>query len=101
MHIIAEAANHFRQLVRSQLAEHLVEIDVANIGAPKHTDATHDYCDANMLMQDAICQVFRCHEDQLLSWDDEAIPQDVWVPVWNAAWDLAMTKPYSSSSLVY
>lgn len=101
MDIIAEAANHFRYVVRTELADHVKEIDKRNRAYDPGTCATHDFSDANMLMQDAICQVFRCHEDQLLSWDDEAIPQEVWVPVWNAAWNLARTKPFSSTELVY
>lgn len=101
MNIIAEAANHFRYVVRTELADHVKEIDKRNRAYGPDTCATHDFSDANMLMQDAICQVFRCHEDQLLSWEDDALPQDTWVPVWNAAWTLARSKPFSSTELVY
>jgi len=101
MDMIAEAANHFRYIVRTELADYVKEIDKRNRAYDPGVCATHDFSDANMLMQDAICQVFRCHEDQLLMWDDEALPQDTWVPIWNAAWNLARTKPFADPALVY
>lgn len=80
-------ARKFHELVREALPEHLETIDEENRTAAEHTCATHDYCDANMIMDEAFTAVLG-HDMDAGSEDD--------VTLWNAAWDLALWHGFSN-----
>lgn len=82
----------FRFIVKRDLAEHLRAIDRVNayreMKGDNATCATHDHCDANMLMLEA-WQMFcatpmRPHIDADLA-------------VWNQAWQIARSRPFGES----
>ena len=78
-------ARKFHELVREILPEHLEVIDEENRTA-EHTCASHDYLDANMVMDEAFTIIFGRDMDAA-SEDDAAL--------WNAAWDLAVRHGFS------
>ncbi len=84
--IHVELARRFHAIVRRDLAEHLEAIDEENRTAAESTCATHDYLDANMLMDEAFTAAFG-HDMDADNEDDAA--------TWNAAWDLAVEHGFS------
>ncbi len=78
-------AREFHRLVRKTLPQHLEAIDEEN-RTSEHTCATHDYLDANMVMDEAFTTVLGRDMDAG-SEDDAAL--------WNAAWDLAIRHGFS------
>ncbi len=78
-------AHAFHRLVRKALPKHLEAIDEENRTA-EHTCATQDFCDANMIMDEAFTAVLGRDMD-VGSEDDAAL--------WNAAWDLAIVRGFN------
>lgn len=83
----------FHKLVREALAEHLEEIDRRNAAIEnKNVCATHDFCDANMLMDEAFTERTG-HEVDAEDKDDTLL--------WSAAWTIAaghgFSKPWLQS----
>lgn len=72
--------------MRSLLSEILVDIDAANAKYPDDTCATHDYCDANEIMQEAFLKCVGCMPD---------LEDDGDVALWNGAWDAAVKNGFS------
>jgi hypothetical protein len=79
-------ADAFAAIVRRDLREHLPEINRRN-ATPEYACAcaTHDFCDANVLMQEAF-------EDLFLRETDPASDLDVWL--WNEAWSVAKARGF-------
>ena len=83
-------AEEFSRLVREELAEHLDEIIERNRTLfAKSCCATHDFCDANMLMAAAFEEVVGRRID-IHSDDDCAL--------WNAAWYFSAQNEFSAPS---
>lgn len=65
--------------------------------------ASHDFCDANMVMLAAFAEVTGMTEDaivRLTCGDGEAAEADgTWVDVWNAAWDRWKSMPKQTPEL--
>ena len=88
-----ELAKAFREIVRRDLANHIAAIDATNseraLNGDGDTCATHDYCDANMLMiqawESVMGRPMRPHVDS-----DSAL--------WNQAWQIARATPFAESS---
>lgn len=83
--LVLRVAKKFHAIVREQLADHLEEIDCLNKKYDKdcHVNgcATHDFCNANMLMHEAWMGVF--------GRDSCCSSSDADTYVWNAAWKVA------------
>ncbi len=82
---IVTIAQKFHGIVRRELTDHLEAIDEEN-RTTEHTCATHDFCDANMLMSEAFTAVLGRDMDAG-SEDDAAL--------WNEAWDLAVEHGFN------
>ncbi len=80
-----QLAKEFHRIVRRDLSDHLDSIDDANSDYGRSACATHDYCDANMLMAEAFEGV-RGYEFTM-SDDDAAL--------WGKAWDVAKAVGFS------
>lgn len=96
MHIV-NIANQFRRLVREELEEHLAEIDERNARNDEEKNgccATHDFCDANLLMLDAFCTAMGLSEDQVLEGMTDEHDHAA-THMWNEAWRIARTVPFS------
>lgn len=81
-------ARAFARRVREELSPHLLEI-VRRNRTPEYKGccATHDFCDANMLMLDAWSEITGEDPD---AWDGD---EDMGVV--NAAWDLARESEFT------
>jgi hypothetical protein len=96
---IQRLAAAFSQAVREDLAPHLAEIRRRNREdyAGDTCCATHDFCDANMLMLDAITAQLG-HEPRYLDGTDAAgdfdDEQQGEIDLWNAAWALAKAREF-------
>lgn len=90
--ITAEAlAREFSRIVREELGEHLHEIRVRNKRYKREFPnnsicATHDFCDANMLMLEAVSNLTGVPENE--------IDLEVTMPVMNVAWDMAKAADF-------
>lgn len=79
-------AAEFSRLIREGFPEHLVVIRARNRMLDQHVCATHDFCDANMVMAEAFKNVFGREVD---------INDDADTDLWNTAWDLAKAKGFA------
>ena len=84
--MVEKLAEEFSRIVRKELAEHLDEILERNRTLfSKSCCATHDFCDANMLMAEAFSEVVGSGID--MGNDDE-------VKLGNAAWHMAAQNEF-------
>ena len=96
---VRRLAAAFSAIVREDLADHLGEIRRRNREdyADDTCCATHDFCDANMLMLDAITAQLG-HEPRYLDGTDEKgdfdAGQTAEIELWNAAWALAKESEF-------
>lgn len=78
----------FSRMVREELADHLTEIRARNATQDyAKSCATHDFCDANMIMLAALSEYSGIEEDEL---DLEAN-----TAIMNAAWDESKSKGFA------
>ena len=82
---IKKLAETFHGIVRRELTEHLEAIDAEN-AVRDDCCATHDHCDANMLMVEAF-ETALGREIDLMDGDD--------VRLWDGAWDLAIANGFN------
>lgn len=76
---IRRLSETFSRIVRDELAEDLTEIVRRNrLTEYEHSCATHDYCDANMLMHDAFVEV-QGHDLDASSAMDTHLWNDAWL----------------------
>lgn len=85
MSTVEQLSSAFSDLVRGRLGGHLDKIVERNRTNGKDVCATHDFCDANMLMAEAFEEV-QGREPDVASEDDAA--------VWSAAWDISKQREF-------
>lgn len=91
-----ELANNFSVIIRESFSRsELREINERNKTNPPNICATHDFCDANMVMHEAWVQVFGGHEDGGLAIDCNNEKQ---CATWNRAWALAKAAQFKGIS---
>lgn len=89
---IDAAATRFREVIVDWLGhETCGEVDTRNKSYPESVCATHDFCDANMAMFEALTDLG--HE----VFNDEGLSEDV-TDLWNAAWTRAKEKGFSGAA---
>lgn len=77
---IEALAQAFSEEVRGELsAAELADVNTANSSDENGPCATHDYCDANMLMAEAFTRIMGREFDY----------SDADAEIWNAAWAMA------------
>lgn len=75
----------------NKLKEVMTDENMAEIVKRNHTERidqichSHDFCDANMLMADAI-------KDSVEGW--ESMSASAYTEIWNTAWDIAKQKNF-------
>lgn len=86
--IIATAlAQAFSRHLRSALTpEQMFNVTQRNEHYPWHTCASHDFCDANMVMLDAWKEVFSSHID---------LQSEADTLIWNQAWQIAKANEFN------
>lgn len=88
---IIELAKAFSEIVEREFTEkELAAVNAENSLRNDDTCATHDYCDANMLMDEAYKKVFGEEVDVQ---SEEAVDR------WNSAWNLAKELRFNSSEI--
>lgn len=90
------AAQMFCAVLREELGDDTVDT-IANLNAIQ-ADAgvchSHDFCDANMVMDEALRRA-----GHNMEWDPEVgMPQET-VDVWNAAWTLAKSVGFDAAKV--
>lgn len=88
--IAEKIARKFREIVSADLSEHLEEIDRINRERNDDTCATHDYCDANMLMLDAFELI---HEP---FFGEDGHSSEAHMRLWGEAWGIAKRTGFST-----
>lgn len=88
-------ANAFIAVLNEWIPEHMEEVRSRNAANNDNCCATHDFCDANMAMDEAFQKVM-CRE--FVFWNDE-IPEtqkqnESDTDLINSAWDIAKAKEY-------
>jgi len=84
-----DLAATFTAILRSWLTvRELDDIDATNRRRNDRTCASHDYCDANDAMQQAMNE----HDVS----DDNLAENEAACELWNAAWDLAKARGFAS-----
>lgn len=85
--MVDRLASRFSAIVRRDLADVLGEVNARNAQRNDSTCATHDFCDANMLMDEAFTELFgHSMADEL---------NDRVFAVVNAAWAKAKASGFS------
>lgn len=94
--IVYQLAEAFRKQAQIQLGSYnCCLIDIENKRRSEETSccASHDYCDAKMLMNDALSSLGLDMELLLKDGGQEAID------IWNAAWTLTRATGFSKTKL--
>lgn len=92
-----DLAATFTAILRSWLTlRELDDIDATNRRRNDNTCATHDYCDSNMAMVEAMER----HDQPWPTDDDGETPDEEYseahCELWSAAWDLAKARGFAS-----
>lgn len=87
-----EAAREFSKIVQRDLADHLPEIIDTNRYIDSFACATHDFCDANELMAEAMQTALG-----LSRWPD--LENDEMLEIWNGAWELAKAANFDPARI--
>jgi hypothetical protein len=82
-----KVAVEFSKLVREELADVLLVVIAVNRANPPSVCATHDFCDANMLMQQAFINALGVDPVDYLT-------EEWYVEVWNEAWNIAKAAEF-------
>ena len=89
-----DLAGVFSKVVRARLADHLDEIRQRNrasaAAGERNVCATHDFCDANMLMHEALC---RCYGVKDFPASNISGSEPL-TGLWNEAWDIAKRNEF-------
>ena len=89
-----ELAEVFSKVVREHLADHLEEIRHRNRASiatgDRNVCATHDFCDANMLMHEALCRCYGVKDFPASNISES----ETLTRLWNEAWDIAKRNEF-------
>lgn len=89
-----EFADRFKVVLRRQLSPaELKAIDETNRQRADATCATHDYCDANMAMLEAVVELTGLPEDEAT---DRLVRGDLLIDAVNEGWTLAKAEGFSA-----
>lgn len=87
-------ADQFKEVLRRQLSPaELLKIDQTNGLRADGTCATHDYCDANMAMLQAVVELTGLDEDDATN---RLVCGDLMLDAVNDGWTLAKVEGFSS-----
>lgn len=87
-------ADQFKEVLRRQLSPaELLKIDQTNHRKADRYCATHDYCDANMAMLQAVVELTGLDEDEAT---DRLVRGDLMLDAVNDGWTLAKIEGFSS-----
>ena len=95
-----DLAGVFSSVVRERLADHLDEIRRRNrasaAAGERNVCATHDFCDANMLMHEALCRCYGVRDFPASNISES----ETLTGLWNEAWDIAKRNEFLSPGRV-
>lgn len=88
-----QLADQFRKVIFEWLGSDVCQqIDLANKSNPPIVCASHDYCDSNMAMDEAL-QAFGIDTEPT----ENGMPEEI-AALWNDAWNLAKEKGFSHAN---
>lgn len=89
-----DLAGVFSKVVRERLTDHLNEIRRRNresaAAGERNVCATHDFCDANMLMHEALCRCYGVKDFPASNLSES----ETLTGLWNEAWDIAKRNEF-------
>lgn len=89
-----EFADRFKEVLRRQLSPaELAAIDETNRRRADGSCATHDYCDSNMAMLQAVVELTGLDEDEAT---DRLVRGDLLLDAVNEGWTLAKAEGFSA-----
>lgn len=89
-----EFADRFKEVLRRGLSPaELAAIDEANRRRADRSCATHDYCDSNMAMLQAVVELTGLDEDEAT---DRLVRGDLLLDAVNEGWTLAKAEGFSA-----
>ena len=92
-----EVARNFCVLMRKAIGPHMLArvVNLNSAESSPNVCHTHDYCDANMVMEAAMHEA-GVETDTETEGDGGDRP---WFPVWNAAWDMAKAAGFDEKRI--
>lgn len=88
--VVQRTADEFVRILRKWLtADEFAEMRRRNVQSPRGTCASHDFCDANMAMLEAVQTVLKLPKNQRAA---PYLLDDWFVNLWSDAWDKAAPR---------